>query len=234
MKSLNELIQFLLKSMSMSEVYQPVIILYLLEHDGTASKAELARALSSYVDSPEANLEAILMRWPTLTLTKHEIITYHRHTELFHLRFELSEASLLAEAKQVCNRKISEWLDKRRSVVITKVPDACAVQHKSETTAKRERPIISPSPSSNFPTNRPKSIDDTKAKPQDNLGLPLSLTEALHRQGVWTFGDLANLPLGEVVRHSSFAGLSDDGWAKLFVRIRGRGYAVSLPWTKDS
>lgn len=60
----------------MSEVYQPAIILYLLEQGGTATKTELARTLSGYDESVQEYYQRILMRWLKTTLTKHKIVTF--------------------------------------------------------------------------------------------------------------------------------------------------------------
>ena len=67
MRHLKELIAFLRDRMSMTAVYQPVIVLRLLERGGTASKADLAQALSAYDESVQEYYQRILMRWPYLT-----------------------------------------------------------------------------------------------------------------------------------------------------------------------
>ncbi len=69
MRQLNELLFFLKKKMSMTDLYQPAIILHLLEHKGTATKTELARTLSGYDRTVQEYFERIVMRWPKITLT---------------------------------------------------------------------------------------------------------------------------------------------------------------------
>ena len=88
MRDLHELLVFLTKKMSMTEIYQPVIILHLLEQGGIASKADLARTLSGYDESVQEHYERILMRWPKATLTKHEVVTYDRKSKVFSLNFK--------------------------------------------------------------------------------------------------------------------------------------------------
>lgn len=113
MKNLEELIDFLQNTMSMSEVYQPAIILHLLERDGIASKQQLAGVLSGYDESVQEYYQRILMRWPKQTLTKHNVIRYDRQTKVFVLNFELEPQELLEKAKTICENKIEEWIEKR-------------------------------------------------------------------------------------------------------------------------
>lgn len=94
----------------MSEVYQPAIILYLLEQGGTAGKADLARVLSGYDEPVQEYYQRILMRWPKITLTKHQIVTYDRKSRTFSLNFGLEDVSLVDRAKAICEEKIREWI----------------------------------------------------------------------------------------------------------------------------
>lgn len=99
--------------MSMTEIYQPVIILYLLEQDGSAGKTELARVLSGYDKSIQTYYEKILMRWPKITLTKHEIVEYDKKDKCFSLRFRLDNPLKVAQIKDLCEQKIRDWLERR-------------------------------------------------------------------------------------------------------------------------
>ena len=65
------LITFLTEKMSMTDVYQPVVVKELLTHDGKRTKAQLAAALAQYDLSVQEYYERIVMRWPKITLTKH-------------------------------------------------------------------------------------------------------------------------------------------------------------------
>jgi hypothetical protein len=73
-----DLIEFIENKMSMADVYQPVVIKELLLHGGLRSKGELASALAAYDYSVKEYYERIVMRWPKLTLSKHEIVEYER------------------------------------------------------------------------------------------------------------------------------------------------------------
>jgi 5-methylcytosine-specific restriction endonuclease McrA len=110
MRQLTELIGFLEGKMSMTDIYQPAIILHLLERDGSASKTELARTLSGYDGAIQAYYEKIVMRWPKITLTKHHIVTYE--AKVFNLNFALDDSDLILRAKSICEEKIREWIEK--------------------------------------------------------------------------------------------------------------------------
>ncbi len=115
MRNLNELIEFLQTKMSMSEVYQPAIILYLLQQGGEAERDELARILSGYDESVLEYYRGIVMRWPKRTLEKHGVIAYDRHRQVFTLSFDVSDTGLVETAKEICVEKIKSWIQKRAS-----------------------------------------------------------------------------------------------------------------------
>ena len=110
MRQLTDLIDFLNETMSMTDIYQPAVILHLLERDGSASKAELARTLSGYDTAIQDYYEKIVMRWPKITLTKHKIVTYEAKT--FYLNFALDDSDLVAKAMRICEEKIRVWIEK--------------------------------------------------------------------------------------------------------------------------
>jgi hypothetical protein len=113
MRSADQLVTFLTETMSMTDIYQPAVILHLLEHGGTASKQNLARTLSGHDRSVQEYYEKVLMRWPKATLTKHGVVSYDRKEKAFALAFDLSDHEAVAEAKRICERKIAEWIQKK-------------------------------------------------------------------------------------------------------------------------
>lgn len=113
MRSTEQLVAFLNDSMSMTDVYQPAIILHLLESGGSASKHDLARVLCGYDQSVQEYYERVLMRWPKSTLTKHSIVGYDRRKKEFVLDCEMSDTAGVTEAKRICQKKIGEWIKKR-------------------------------------------------------------------------------------------------------------------------
>jgi len=107
------LIEFLTEKMSMTEVYQPVIIKELLENHGKCTKQHLALVLAKYDLSVVDYYQKILMRWPKETLTKHNIIIYDKKEKLFVLNPEISNIDDARTEIKICDQKIAEWLEKR-------------------------------------------------------------------------------------------------------------------------
>lgn len=110
------LLDFLNKRMSMTDLYQPVIIRELLLHEGARTKEELAAILASYDPSVQEYYEKIVMRWPKITLTKHGIVEYERKGSLFRLLALPDDPAQRQEAVEVCEGKIAAWLEKKSSV----------------------------------------------------------------------------------------------------------------------
>jgi len=110
-----DLIEFLKNRMSMTDVYQPVIIRALLLNGGSRTKAELASALASYDLSVQEYYERIVMRWPKITLSKHGIIDYRRTDNCFHLLGIPESDTDRLEAMRICEEKISSWLKRKKS-----------------------------------------------------------------------------------------------------------------------
>lgn len=113
MRNISELFDFLHDVMSMTDVYQPAVILHLLERDGISTKSELSRTLSGYDEEVQDYYERILMRWPKITLTKHRIVNYDRRVALFSLNFDLNDQILVEQAKTLCEQKIRAWIEKK-------------------------------------------------------------------------------------------------------------------------
>src|SRR5437763_15670361 len=113
MKPLADLLTFLSKTMSMTDVYQPAVILHLLERGGTSGKSDLARTLAGYDEAVQEHYERVLMRYPKATLLKHEVVSYDKKSRSFSLTFDLRDEEILEQAKELCVRKIEEWIRKR-------------------------------------------------------------------------------------------------------------------------
>jgi len=97
--------------MAMRDNYQPVIIKFMLEHGGEASKTALAIALLKNDTSKVNYYKKILMRWPKTTLERHGFFTYDKAAKLFRTTFPIpqDDPTLLAEVIQICKAKIGEW-----------------------------------------------------------------------------------------------------------------------------
>jgi predicted house-cleaning noncanonical NTP pyrophosphatase (MazG superfamily) len=107
-----ELKTFLMDKMSMTEIYQPVIIKELLLHGGTRTKDQLAVALADYDLSVKDYYRKIVMRWPKITLTKHNVVDYQRKGEKWNLIASFND---IEELIKICDSKISEWLENKRN-----------------------------------------------------------------------------------------------------------------------
>lgn len=114
MKQMGDLIEFLTQKMTLVAIYQPAIILHLLARGGTASRAELALTLSGYDGSDLKEWDRILMKNPKRVLVDiHQILTYDKDSQLFHLNVELNDQEKIASAKAICEQQISEWIQKQ-------------------------------------------------------------------------------------------------------------------------
>lgn len=118
------LLNFLQDRMSMSDVYQPVIIRELLLNNGIRTKTDLANSVAAYDLSVQEYYEQIVMRWPKITLSKHGIVEYQRKGSQFHLLPYPVSAELREQAIHVCDEKISMWLDQKKTR--EKAPEAGA------------------------------------------------------------------------------------------------------------
>src|SRR5689334_4625140 len=115
------LLKFLHETMSMTEVYQPVIIRELINNGGALTKDKLAKAISEFDASVLTYYKRILMRWPKATLTKHRVIEYHRESKVFRLCSYPEDLRMREEVLRVCEKKIAEWVERSRSASDTSV-----------------------------------------------------------------------------------------------------------------
>ena len=104
---------FLTKTMSMTEVYQPVIIKELLLNKGQCAKDHLAKAISEYDLSVRDYYKDVLMRWPKSTLSKHGVIHYDRYRKRFFLNYDLTSQET-QEAISMCEAKIKEHILRKK------------------------------------------------------------------------------------------------------------------------
>lgn len=108
-----DLKEFLTKTMSMTEVYQPVIVKELLLNKGRCTKDHLAKALAEYDLSLREYYRRVVMRWPKATLLKHGVIRYELREERFILNCDPSDKQR-QETVAICEAKIMEWIQMNR------------------------------------------------------------------------------------------------------------------------
>jgi hypothetical protein len=109
MKTGNELSEFLQNKMSMTANYQPVIIRELLRNNGNASVDELLKALMLENQDLLTYWRTILMRWPKITLMKHDLVSYDRRAKRFSLLVDLKNTDQTAELIRFCDEKINQF-----------------------------------------------------------------------------------------------------------------------------
>lgn len=109
MKTVDELENFLLKKMSMTANYQPVIIRELLRRNGTATVDELLKSLMIEDQVLLSRFRLILMNWPKKTLTKHKIISHDRKNQQFKLLVDLRKSNQIRKLINICDTKIKSF-----------------------------------------------------------------------------------------------------------------------------
>lgn len=72
----HSLLEFIENRMSMTDIYQPVIIRELLLNGGERSKTDLAAAVTLYDALIVKHYERVVMRYPKSILSKHGVVEY--------------------------------------------------------------------------------------------------------------------------------------------------------------
>ena len=107
---------FLTKKMRMSHIYQPVMILELLNRNGIANKREIAEAILSYDESQKEYYEKITTSMVGRVLTNNNNITTKTKNTYSLNGFENLNTSQVEELKLICKDKILNYLDNRKNV----------------------------------------------------------------------------------------------------------------------
>jgi ATP adenylyltransferase len=113
-----DLKQFLLYEMTMSHIYQPLVIRTLLENKGQASVRQIATEFLSYDEAQVQYYIKIVKRWPRITLKKHGIIE-SSSKGIFRLTLNPAELETehLEDLINICNEKIREYLEKYNGII---------------------------------------------------------------------------------------------------------------------
>lgn len=85
----SDLKAFISSKMSITHIYQPAILLALLENQGTASLELIAKRCSEIGGDSEASYQQRLVKYPKEALTKHGVLQHTGRTE-FKLALDLS------------------------------------------------------------------------------------------------------------------------------------------------
>ncbi|MBZ9731541.1 HIT domain-containing protein [Salegentibacter sp. JZCK2] len=100
----------------MSHIYQPVMIKRLLLNKGVANKKEVAQDILSYDFSQVEYYEKITSNMVGRILRKHEIVSKNKDIYTLNSYEELSQDEI-SEIIEICDRKISEYIDKRGEAI---------------------------------------------------------------------------------------------------------------------
>lgn len=111
-----DLESFLLEKMSMTDVYQPVIIRELILNDRECTRDKLALALFSHDDFMLKKFRRTVMRWPKETLTKHKVIGYQKKGCMFRLKCDPLTEQEKANLVGICDSKIKEFSSRQKKV----------------------------------------------------------------------------------------------------------------------
>ena len=106
----DKLSDFLSNKMRMSHIYQPVMLIQLLENEGKATATDIATAILRHDSSQVEYYENVTKRMPGRVLTKNRKIT-ERTKDTYRLTGyeELSELEI-DKLIELCNQKLSNYL----------------------------------------------------------------------------------------------------------------------------
>ena len=109
-----ELQDFIAHRMRMTHIYQPQMIKTLLESNNRATAEDIARG---FLNEDKAQLEyytLIAKRWPSITLRKHNIVSYSREAGrgVFRLLLDGVTPAQRERLIELCELRINEYVDK--------------------------------------------------------------------------------------------------------------------------
>lgn len=111
--SFRRLLKFLTSEMRMSHIYQPAMLVELLQKGGSASVTEIAQSLLSRDRSQVEYYEHITKNMVGEVLTKSREITAKDGNKYSLLGFSDLEPAEIAELISLCEQKVTEFLEKR-------------------------------------------------------------------------------------------------------------------------
>ena len=104
---------FLEKEMRMSHIYQPVMIKTLLKSKGSSDVSKIAQELLSYDTSQKEYYELVTKNMVGRVLTNKRKITEKDGTRYSLKGFEKLSNDQIRSLIEICNSKITEYIDKR-------------------------------------------------------------------------------------------------------------------------
>lgn len=107
----DDLIAFLETKMSMSHIYQPLLIRTLVDAGGSATLRQLAHAFLSQDESQLIYYEDRIKKMPLMVLRDHGIVS--KKGDLITLNTEKLNLEQKAKIKMLCEQKLQEYVAKR-------------------------------------------------------------------------------------------------------------------------
>ncbi|RNJ78518.1 MAG: HIT domain-containing protein [Nitrosopumilus sp. B06] len=107
-----ELENFIHKKMSMTHIYQPIMIRTLLEsRDNTATVDDIARKFLNNDESQLNYYKKITKRWPHITLKKHGVISYEKNVYTLQMDKKLTTDER-EHLKELCSSHLQQFIDR--------------------------------------------------------------------------------------------------------------------------
>lgn len=111
------LLAFLDQQMSMSHIYQPVMLKTILAGNGVASRREIAAAFLAEDQSQLEYYDEIVKRYPTQTLKRHGIIDHQRGRYRLCDAYNIVDTDERAALIAICDAKLAEFIERRQQMV---------------------------------------------------------------------------------------------------------------------
>lgn len=111
------LLVFLDQQMSMSHIYQPLMLKTLLAGNGVASRREIAAAFLAEDQSQLEYYDEIVKRYPTQTLKRHGIIDHQRGLYQLCDSYNVVDAEERAALIAICDAKLTDFIERRQQTV---------------------------------------------------------------------------------------------------------------------
>jgi ATP adenylyltransferase len=104
--------KYLLTEMSMSHIYQPVMVRTLLENSGNADKSLIAKNISSYDISQQEYYQSIVDKMVGRVLRNNGIVEKN-NSKYSLLGFDDLTKNDIAELIAICDQKLADFIEKR-------------------------------------------------------------------------------------------------------------------------
>ena len=104
---------FIKDKMSMTHIYQSIMIRTLLESEGCkATRESIARQFLSMGESQLNYYKAITVRWPYNTLKGYWIVRYERRRQVYTLLLDGATAEQKKRLTELCDLRLHEFINR--------------------------------------------------------------------------------------------------------------------------